>query len=78
MFAVPKFQFDCSNVCSRPKLPKQPKSVTFCIVAFKYIKMFSTSDQMFQKSCLGSIEVDWMAQGLWNGLEKNLFGLKNG
>jgi hypothetical protein len=36
----------------------------FCIVAFKYIKMFSTRDQMFQKSCLGSIEVEWIAQSL--------------
>jgi hypothetical protein len=33
---------------------------------------------MFQKSYLGDIEEDWIAQSLWSELEKNLFDLKNG
>jgi hypothetical protein len=38
--------------------------VTFCIVGFKYIETFPTSDQIFQKSSLCCIDVDWIAQRL--------------
>jgi hypothetical protein len=40
--------------------------------------MFSKRDQKFQKYSLCGIEVDWIAQSLWSGLEKNLFVLQNG
>jgi hypothetical protein len=50
--------------------------VTFCIVGFKYIKMFSKVDQIFQICYLDGIEVDWIAQRLcmkWVG--NDLFGI---
>jgi hypothetical protein len=75
---MPKSQLDSSNLCSQPNLEKRLKFVTFCIVGFKYIKMFPTSDQIFQISYLGDIEMNWIAQSMWGELEKSLFGLENG
>jgi hypothetical protein len=52
MFAVSKFQLDGSNLCSRQNWQNDQNWSLFCIVGlgFKYVKMF-------QKSCLGGIEV---------------------
>jgi hypothetical protein len=33
-------------------------------VGFKYLKMLSTSDPMFQKFYLGGIEINWIAQSI--------------
>jgi hypothetical protein len=49
-----------------------------CIAVIKYIKILSKGDQMFQKSFLGDIKVDSVAQSLLSGFGKNLIGLKDG
>jgi hypothetical protein len=61
MFATSKLNW---IPLTRLKLGKLPKLVTMCIVAIKYIKILSKSDQMFQKSFLSVVEVDWIAQSL--------------
>jgi hypothetical protein len=61
MFATPKLKLDTFNPA---KISKMTEISHDCIVVIKYIKMLSKSDQMFQKSFLGDIEVDSIAQSL--------------
>jgi hypothetical protein len=61
MLPSPKLQFD---TLSSSKIGKMTEIGHILYCSFIYFKILSQSDQMLQKSFLGDIEIDWIAQRL--------------